>query len=88
MEDFRNCINSKKYSDEEKEEMKSDAENLVNKYVNMSKSELQYNLMQEVAKQKAQGTFDKQKIVFMVNSIKHMLSNESYNQIMQALNNL
>ena len=56
MEDFRNCINSKKYSDEEKEEMKSDAENLVNKYVNMSKSELQYNLMQEVAKQKAQGT--------------------------------
>ena len=50
MEDFRNCINSKKYSDEEKEEMKSDAENLVNKYVNMSKSELQYNLMQEVAK--------------------------------------
>ena len=41
--------------------------------------------MKEVANQKANGTFDKGKLSFMLDSIKHLLPEQAYIQIKQAL---
>lgn len=85
MNNFQDFVNSDRFSENEKNQMQQDAKNLVNKYANMSQSELKYNLMQEVARQKANGTFDKNKLSYMLDSIKHMLPENAYIQIKQAL---
>ncbi len=83
--DFRDFVNSSSFNDEEKAKMQKDAKDLVNKYANMTQDELRYNLMKEVANQKANGTFDKGKLSFMLDSIKHLLPEQAYIQIKQAL---
>lgn len=81
-------MNNAKFSDEEKKELKGDAERLVRKYATMSQNELSNMLFQEVSKQKANGTFDKDKLFFMLDSIKHLLPNDAYNNIFSALKDL
>ena len=88
MDSFQDFVNSNKFSNQEKEKMQQDAKDLVNKYANMSQAELKYNLMQEVARQKQNGTFDKQKLKFMLDSIKGLISPQVYEQISNAINNL
>ena len=83
--DFRDFVNSSSFNDEEKAKMQKDAKDLVNKYANMTQDELRYNLMKEVANQKANGTFDKGKLSFMLDSIKRLLPEQAYIQIKQAL---
>ena len=76
------------FSEEEKAELKQDAENLVSKYAHMTQSELSMALYQEVANQKANGTFDKNKLLYMLESIKSMLPQDAYQSMYQALMNL
>lgn len=88
MNSFQDFVNSNRFTEEEKQDMQNEAKNLVDKYARMSQSELQYNLIKEVARQKANGTFDRQKLLFMLNSIKQMLPQQAYEQILNAINNL
>ena len=87
-DNFKDFINNSKLSEKEKEELKEDAQNLVKKYAKMSQTELSSALFQEVAKQKANGTFDKDKLFFMLDSIKHLLPNDAYNNISSVLKGL
>jgi hypothetical protein len=70
------------------ENLKQDAQSIINKYSNMSKNELTKALMQEVNKQKAQGTFDKVKLQNMLDLVKNMIPSESYNQVQKMLQEL
>jgi hypothetical protein len=85
---FKDFMNNAKFSDEEKKELNGDAERLVRKYATMSQNELSNMSFQEVSKQKANGTFDKDKLFFMLDSIKHLLPNDAYNNIFSALKDL
>lgn len=70
------------------ENLKQDAQSIINKYSNMSKNELTKALMQEVNKQKAQGTFDKVKLQNMLDLVKNIIPSESYNQVQKMLQEL
>ena len=86
--DFKDFVNSNKFSEQEKNKMQGEAKDLVNKYAHMTQDELKYNLMQEVNRQKANGTFDRGKLLYMLDSIKHLISQDVYNQIKTAISYL
>lgn len=68
------------------EKVKKQAEDLLNRYKNMSSDELASTLISEVAKQKNNGTFDKNKLLNMLDSIKDVLPNKSqYEQLRQII---
>lgn len=85
---FKEFMNTNKFTEEEKKELQHDAENLVRKYASMSQNELASALFNEVAKQKANGTFDKDKLYFMLESIKNMLPSNAYESIHSAIKTL
>ena len=79
--DFKDFMSSTDFSEEEKKELQQDAENLVKKYASMSQNELMSMLFSEVSKQKENGTFSKEKLYYMLESIKHMLPSGVYESI-------
>lgn len=65
------------FSQEEKIQAQKQAESLINQYKNMSNDELSQVLFNEIAKQKANGTFNKDKILAMLESVKGMIPNQN-----------
>lgn len=57
-------------------------------YKNMNQSQLQSSLFQEVARQKASGTFDFNALSNMVESMRGSLSENEYNNIKRILESL
>ncbi len=88
MSNFKDYIKDNNFNQDEKENLKKSAEDLVSRYAHMTANELEQTLLNEVARQKQNGTFDKNKLLYMLNSIKSMLSPETYNAIENALKNL
>lgn len=58
------------------------------KYKDMSKEELNSQLFNEVARQKAEGSFDYNKLAGMVESLKGTLPEQDYNNIKRILESL
>ncbi len=85
---FKDFLNSSYFTEEEKDNMEKTAESLVSKYAHMTNDELNKALMNEVAKQKANGTFDKEKLFAMLESVKSMLPNDTYNNMKMMLSQL
>ena len=71
------------FSDEEVLKAKEQAETLINKYQNMSNDELTQMLFNEIAKQKANGTFNKEKLLVMLESVKELLPNQNQYKTLQ-----
>lgn len=85
---FKDFLNSSYFTEEEKDNMEKTAESLVSKYAHMTNDELNKALMNEVAKQKANGTLDKEKLFAMLESVKSMLPNDTYNNMKMMLSQL
>lgn len=89
LKDFSNNYNNDKvrdsqindnlnaFSQEEKMQAQKQAESLINQYQNMSNDELTQVLFNEIAKQKANGTFNKDKLLAMLESVKGMIPNQN-----------
>ena len=60
----------------------------VNKYSKMSQSELMQNLLQEVSKQKQNGTFDASRLENAVDGLSGMLSGEQMRNIKEIIKSL
>lgn len=73
---IENERNFKSFSDDEMAKAKKQAEEFIGKYQNMSNDELSQLLFSEIAKQKSNGTFDKRKLLTMLESVKGMLPNQ------------
>lgn len=71
------------FSDEEVLKAKEQAETLINKYQNKSNDELTQMLFNEIAKQKANGTFNKEKLLAMLESVKELLPNQNQYKTLQ-----
>ena len=66
--------------------MEKKAKEMIGKYQNMSNDELMSTLLNEVAKQKANGTFNREQLLQMLEAIKGMLPNPSqYEQLRQVI---
>ena len=57
-------------------------------YTNMAQTQPNRELLSEVARQKAQGKFDYQKLSSMVDSLQGMLSQQDFNNIKRILESL
>ena len=66
----------------------SNLQQIYDKYKNSSQSELFSALMQEVASQKANGTFDFENLQKMVNSLEGAVPQENFEQMKRILNRL
>ena len=74
---------------ENKSQYEQQAKDMISKYKDMNNQQLASELISEVARQKANGTFDKSKLIAMLDSIKGMLKYESqYIQLRQVIENL
>lgn len=82
---FKDFLNSSNFTDNEKQNMKNTAQNIVSKYAGMNTNELNNILMQEVEKQKRSGTFDRQKLLNLLDSIKGFLPIDTYNSMRDTL---
>ena len=79
-------FNSKKNN--EKRVTEEDIREKFYAYKDMSKQELNSQLFSEVARQKANGTFDYNKLTQMVESLKGSLPEQDYNNIKRILESL
>ena len=59
-----------------------------NQYKDLSSDQLSQELFKEVARQKANGTFDYQRLESMLDSIKGSLSDENYQNMKRILESL
>lgn len=66
----------------------SNLQQIYDKYKNSSQSELFSALMQEVASQKANGTFNFENLQKMVNSLEGAVPQENFEQMKRILNRL
>ena len=69
----------------ESESKKDELEGTINKYKDMSQSELLSNLFSEVNKQKQQGTFDIEKIENAISGLSSYLTPEQQNNMREML---
>jgi len=77
------------FNNQKKEQLKEqDIRNKFDEYKDMSKDQLNSQLFQEVARQKAEGSFDYEKLESMVNNLRGMISEQDYNNIKRILENL
>ena len=74
------------YKDEKVNEQ--DLKNKFDQYKDMSKDQLNSELFSEVARQKAEGCFDYQKLSLMVDNLKGILPDQDYNNIKRILESL
>ncbi len=65
-----------------------DLQNIYNHYKDMSQDDLSKELFSEVARQKSQGTFDYNRLNFMIDSIRPSLTNEQYENMKRMLDSL
>ncbi len=77
-----------KVDEKTKEQTRQTAEDLVNKYKNMDSSSLMNEFIREVARQKQNGTFDKNKIINMLNSVKSLIPNDMYKKAVDILDKI
>lgn len=77
-----------KVDEKTKEQTRQTAEDLVNKYKNMDSSSLMNEFIREVARQKQNGTFDKNKIINMLNSVKSFIPNDMYKKAVDILDKI
>ena len=68
--------NFESYSNDEISKAKEQAQSFIEKHQNMSNDELNQLLFNEIAKQKANGTFDKNKLLTMLENVKGLLPNQ------------
>ena len=87
---FSDFINNQNVdcNDENRKKAEQTAKTLVDKYKNMDQNSLMNEFVSEVSRQKQQGTFDKQKIIQMLDSVKAMIPADMYNQALHILNQL
>ena len=71
-----------------KKEAEDTAKELFDKYKDMDQNALMNEFISEVTRQKQQGTFDKNKIINMLNSVKSMIPEQMYNQALSILNSI
>lgn len=76
------------FEKKEKTVNEEDVRGQFEKYKDMSKQELNYQLLSEVARQKSQGTFDYDKLSQMVEGLKGSLPEQDYNNIKRILESL
>lgn len=89
LKDFAKNYNMNNYTDEQKNTAQKQTEQIINTYKNLSQNDLSNALLQEVAKQKGNGTFDKHKLLQMLENIKTLLpSEEQYEKIKDIINSL
>lgn len=79
-------FNSQKQN--EKNVREEDIRQKFDTYKDMSKSQLSQTLLEEVAKQKAEGSFDYQRLESMVDSLQGMLPWQDYQNIRRLLESL
>jgi len=65
-----------------------DIKNKYNTFKDMSKDDLSKTLLQEVAKQKAEGSFDYSQLENMVNSLQGILPNGDFENVRRLLESL
>lgn len=65
-----------------------DIKNKYNTFKDMSKDDLSKTLLQEVAKQKAEGSFDYSQLESMVNSLQGILPNGDFENVRRLLESL
>lgn len=87
---FSDFINNQNVdcNDENRKKAEQTAKTLVDKYKNMDQNSLMNEFISQVSRQKQQGTFDKQKIIQMLDSVKAMIPADMYNQALHILNQL
>lgn len=84
LSDFKNSNKEKLKSNVSQAEI----QDKFNQYKDMSKEQLNNQLLSEVAKQKMQGTFDYENLERMVNSLQGSLSNQEFENIKRLLESL
>ena len=91
LRDFSSTFNScgGERENVEKKDVEKQAEDLISKYKNMSNDELAITLFNEVARQKANGTFNREQLLKVLDMIKPMLKSETqYIQLRQVIQDL
>ena len=71
-----------------KAQTRQTAEDLVNKYKNMDNNTLMNEFISEVARQKQNGTFDKNKIINMLDSVRSLIPNDMYKKAVDILDKI
>lgn len=77
-----------KADEKTKEQTRQTAEDLVNKYKNMDSNALMNEFINEVSRQKQNGTFDKNKIMSMLNSVRSLIPNDTYLKAVDVLDKI
>ncbi len=72
----------------EEDDAQKELKNKFNTYKNMSKEQLNVQLMQEVARQKSSGSFDYQTLSNMVENLKGALPEKDYQNVKRILESL
>ena len=85
LSDFKNCNNNCKNESKLDEKTLND---IYSKYKDFSQDDLFSTLMNEVAKQKENGTFDYVALENMVNSLEGTMPKENFENIKRILNRL
>ena len=85
LSDFKNCNNNCKNESKVDEKTLND---IYSKYKDFSQDDLFSTLMNEVAKQKENGTFDYVALENMVNSLEGTMPKENFENIKRILNRL
>ncbi len=70
------------------EDAQKELQNKYNTYKNMSKEQLNVQLMQEVARQKSSGSFDYEALSSMVETLKGALPEKDYQNVKRILESL
>lgn len=81
-------INNNEISSEDKLKAESIAEDLLNKYSGLSQDALMNEFIKEINKQKRNGTFNKEKIKSLINSVSHMFPQDKVKQVMEIIDSL
>lgn len=76
------------FKNENQKVTEEDLKNKFDQYKDMSKDELNSQLFSEVARQKAQGSFDYQKLASMVENLRGALPENDFNNIKRILESL
>lgn len=81
-------INSKTISNEDKNNAEKIAEDLIKKYSGLDQDKLMHEFLKEINKQKQNGTFNKQRIKDLVNSVAHLFPSDKVKQVMEIIESL
>ena len=80
--------NNENITSQDRQKAESIAEDLVNEYSTLNQDMLMNEFIKEINKQKSNGTFNKQKIKSLVNSVAHMFPEDKVKQVMEIIDSL